>query len=491
MKRITKKGIWIVLLLFFITSLIPILGLSFYNFPCADDFSASDDVRLAWINSGSIIALFKAAWDNVVFNYKEWSGVYMSVFWTSLQPAIFGEKYYFISNWFTLGLLVFSVMYFCHVISQKYITGKKYDFRIVAVLYLFVIIQCMPDGNEGIFWHAGAANYTWAFCFLMILIGIILSVKKEKSKAWKYSKIVISFILSIFVGGGNYLTALQGVLWMTFLLVILLLLDKEKKEWREKITNIYYILMPLLVMSLSFLISVLAPGNSDRMLEATGMNPVKAILLSCYYWPELVIKEWISWPVILIILLAIPFLYDIAKEVDYDFKYPGFIILISLGFATACLTPNLYAQSDVGGGRTWNICFLVLLFWVFCDLFYIMGWFSTVFQKKEEKVIWKKYILYLMIIGIGFGVLCTRIDKETFMATEAWDEISSGRAEFYRYEWEERIKLYYDDSIENVVVKRFTAPPQLLLFEDNVPHPGEWINLVVAKYYEKETVQSE
>ena len=40
-------------------------------------------------------------------------------------------------------------------------------------------------------------------------------------------------------------------------------------------------------------------------------------------------------------------------------------------------------------------------------------------------------------------------------------------------------------------MERFVDPPDLLHVEDNVPDPEDWINLVVAKYYEKETVRSE
>lgn len=494
----TEKRIFWLLLIVFVISLLPLLQISFYNFPCADDFSASDDVRLAWVNSGTLAALIKAAWDNVVFNYLEWSGVYMSVFWTSLQPGIFGENYYFLTNWFTLGLLIFSGFYFTHVLSSKYIKGKKECFGILTLLYLFIVIQCMPDANEGIFWHAGAANYTWAYCFLLLLVGGMFSFYREERKGRKTGKMIFLCILSVFVGGGNYLTALQGILWLFFLTAGLLFMEGKKQGWKQAGKRKGMLLLPFVVTVAAFLASVLAPGNAERMLEASAMSPVKAILLSFYYWPDLVLKEWLGWPVLLLFFLAVPFLYQIGKEVCFDFPYLGAVIFLCFGMSVACLTPNLYAQSDVGGGRTWNIGFFVMVFLGFVQLFYLIGWIRVRFmeeekaeQKSREKKIWQSYVLGLLIFGTALAGIFVLAEPKTFTASEAAFDLSTGRAFFFQQEWEERLRVYHNPEIRDVVIKRYTDPPELLLFQDNVPFPEDWINLVVAKYYEKNTVRTE
>ena len=96
--KISDKTIAIVMALGLFISLIPIVVLAFYNYPCADDFSASDTAHWAWQETGSLWEVIKAAWENVVYNYENWSGVYTSVFWTSMQPGLFGEEFYGINN---------------------------------------------------------------------------------------------------------------------------------------------------------------------------------------------------------------------------------------------------------------------------------------------------------------------------------------------------------------------------------------------------------
>jgi len=85
-----ERKLYIGMMIFLIVSLLPIMVLAFYNYPCADDFSASDTAYWVWNSTDSMLEVLEAAWENVVYNYHKWSGVYASVFWTSLQPGLFG-----------------------------------------------------------------------------------------------------------------------------------------------------------------------------------------------------------------------------------------------------------------------------------------------------------------------------------------------------------------------------------------------------------------
>ena len=72
-EKINERHIYILLLAIFLLSLIPVLMLGFYGYPSADDFSASDSVRDAWMNTGSFWEVIKAALGNGTFNYLNWS----------------------------------------------------------------------------------------------------------------------------------------------------------------------------------------------------------------------------------------------------------------------------------------------------------------------------------------------------------------------------------------------------------------------------------
>ena len=216
-EKINLKQIHIVMQIIFWLSLVPILWLALYNYPCADDFTASDTVRIAWLSTGSLWKTFLAVLENVKHNYLNWSGVYASVFWTTLQPSIFGEQYYGIVTFVTIGLLIVGGGYLSHVIFDKYLYVNKELANCVTLIYLFITIQYMPDGNEGLYWHAGVVNYTWAFAFLLLLTGLELSLWKERKRIKRIIKVVLACVMAVFVGGGNYITALQGCIWLLVL----------------------------------------------------------------------------------------------------------------------------------------------------------------------------------------------------------------------------------------------------------------------------------
>lgn len=496
--KITNKKIYMIMHACFWLSVLPILMLAFYNYPCADDFSASDTVHLAWVNTGSVLAVIKAAWENVVYNYMEWSGVFMSVFWTSLQPGIFGERYYGIITVLTIIFIVAGGFYLGHVIFDKYLKTDKYLSRCIILLYLFVSIQCMPDGNEGFYWHAGVVNYTWAFAFSLLLLGLLLSIHVEVNSKKKTAKTVFACILAVCVGGGNFITALQGSIWLVLLTVVICGIKcyKNKITILETIRQNAAVILPTLLIIISFAASVLAPGNKVRIAAVEGFGAVKAILVSFHYFLNDPFEKWITWPVILVLALAVPFMWQIVKKTKYSFTYPGIVALLGFCLVSAAYTPSLYAQGSAGAGRQDNTVFLIWTVILFAVTFYIVGWLYKILKvslvetdvqlSKRTKI----YILGMAVFWLVFSGLTVMIDEDTYIGTLAGYSILSGQAQSYRAENEQRLKLLKSDE-KNIVFSAFSNPPELLIFEDISTDAGEWLNQVMAEYYGKESVRRE
>ena len=495
---ITVKKIYIFLLVVLGASIIPIFVLALYGYPSADDFSASDSVRMAWQASGSVLEVLKAAWQNTVFNYCEWSGVYASVFWTSLQPGIFGEQWYGVTAWITIVLLISSTFYLSHVIFSTYLNVSKYVSGCITILYLFAIIHCMPDGNEGIYWHAGVVNYTWAFAFLVYLIGLVLSLYKEKKQKKKNIKFVIATFMAIFVGGGNYITALQGSLVMILFSISSVVIGKiymNKKTIGFIRENILAII-PTFVIVIAFVVSVLAPGNQVRMNESQGMSPVGAVISSFWYAIKFPIQEWLNWPIVLLILISAPLMVTVVRKVEYNFSYPLLVLVIGYCLFATTFTPTLYAQAAFGEGRVENVSFFIWLFTTYAVLIYLLGW---ILHKGECGKIgtdalsqrMKVCIITLGVLFVALSVIFVRKNTMIFVGTEALYSLVTGEAEQYKLENEERLKILYDDNITEVVLPAFEAAPTLLMFQDITENPEEWLNIVVAEYYHKESVRRE
>ena len=58
----------------FVVSLIPIILLSTYNFPCADDLGYSIYTRHAWVDTHNLFAVLGAAGRKVAESYQIWQG---------------------------------------------------------------------------------------------------------------------------------------------------------------------------------------------------------------------------------------------------------------------------------------------------------------------------------------------------------------------------------------------------------------------------------
>ena len=477
----------ILLALGFAASLIPILFLAFYNYPAADDFSAGKTAYWAWESTGSLREVIKAAGENVVYNYKNWSGVFASVFWTSLQPGIFGERFYGMTTVITLILLVAAGFYTGGIMGRKYLHTDRCTMSCIILIYLFSAIHLMPDGNEGLFWHAGVVNYSWAFAFLLLLAGVLLELRKEKPGPGRWLRLLLACLLAVLVGGGNYITALQGSLWLILITGFACAADGRRKS------RPFFLVTAVLIFS--FAISVLAPGNAVRMGSSTGMGALEAIGLSLQYGLALPLQEWLRWPVVVLLLLSLPLMWRATEKVKFNFPYPIAVAVLAYCLVSAGFTPSLYAQGAMEAGRLRNTVYFLWLLAVYLVSFYVMGWSRKRFEKKRKKASFKQEKLLVwglfLLFTAGSVFYLGAVDRELYIGTAAAKSLLKGQAGTYRQENEERLQLLRDSDEQNVVVRPFSDPPELLLFQELSSDPNEWINTAVAQYYKKESVRVE
>jgi len=74
------ERLYMVMAVLFILSLIPLLCISFYAHPWADDYTYGVNAHLVWEHTGSLLSTIQAAIKNTQGFYKAWQGTYASVF---------------------------------------------------------------------------------------------------------------------------------------------------------------------------------------------------------------------------------------------------------------------------------------------------------------------------------------------------------------------------------------------------------------------------
>ena len=169
-----------------------------------------------------------------------------------------------------------------------------------------------------------------------------------------------------------------------------------------------------------------------------------------------------------------------------------------------------------------NIEAVTLLVAVFSFVFGWQGLAATVIFVAVEPLIWGfgtwviSYIIYWPLVSVAF-ILLSRIRFKRVavklslvtavavlltvqLATGACTELSvalatkslaSGEASNYEAEYQERVKIWADDSIQEVILQPYVNRPIMLYVGDFSSDINEPTNQKVAEYYHKKSVRVE
>lgn len=495
---------------FFLAGLIPIFLLARYNYPCADDFGYSAYTHIAWQETHSVLSVLRGVWDTVVERWYNWQGTFSSIFLMALQPGIWGEGWYCLVPWIMIGAMGASSFFLLYVIFVRLIHVRRPIFISITMLYLIFAVQCMVDKTQAFFWYNGAAHYMLPHSVLLLLASFVILAVIRRPGAVRAWLLAAACLAAFFVGGSNYITGLIAA--VLFAAAIGLCLLCRRKE-----------LLPVFVVPFvfflgAFLLNTLAPGNSVRQ-EAMLYRPgvVKSILLSFFYCAEYVTETWFNWTYLVYAAALIPFLWEGVKAVGDRFSYP--CPLLAAGFSycllSATFTPSLFATGIAGGGRIFNIVFLDLLLLIMGNLFYTLGWLRRRFGpgissgdasleiSSREKTSrgnisqgsclegrdTRLYLLCAAGAALFIGAMYAKVDPDFFTSTSAIYSLATGEARQYGEETAARTALLRSQSQEeNVTIPILDTRPYLLYFSDISEDPADWKNILMARYYQKESV---
>jgi len=478
---LTVKKITIIVLLITIILLIPLLGVSFYIHPSADDFDYGV-YTIGAINKG-IGNVFVGVGKTIHKFYNNWQGTYSAITLFSLNPSIWGDNFYFLTTFILVLCISFSIYYLFKQL-KKILKLDNTSFHLIYLLFIILILETIPDKTQGLYWWNGACYYMVFFSFELTLIAILL--KRYFLNMPTKLNYIISCLLIIAIGGGNFITALQQIIILILLNIFLIVSKKDKSA----------ILMSALSI-ISFLISALAPGNSKRASLVVGMPATKAILYSFKY-SILKSKEWMTPLNIVIIGIIIFLLLKTYKERKDSFNHPLIVTILIYCIFSAEFTPTLYATSDLGAGRLWNIMYISYLLLAIGLLYYLIGNIRK--QILSEKILTKNYsqginiilkrnsiLLTILIVGFLSYTIYKHIYDYTSVST--YIILKRGEAQIYDKEYKERIKILKNKNIKEVEFKPFTHYPYPIIFAELEEDETNWKNRSMAQVYNKKYVK--
>ncbi len=489
-KRSYDKVTTAITIIIYLISLIPVFILARYNYPSADDYYYGAYTYQAWNEHHSITAVLQAAMQTIKELYYTWQGTFSGIFLMTLQPGIFGSQWYFLVPFIIISSLTASYLFLLKIILKDYFKASTYHWLTLTFSLLLISIALAYHKAQAFFWYNGTVYYSFIFSLSLFLIGCLLKYPLAKSNRSKFILLFFIILLSFFIGGGNFATALFTPVLITVSALCFRLSGKK-------------IPVPIFVSVICILaglfISALAPGNSVRQDMQTH---TPSIILSILKTVGSCGKDLIRWQnpaVILIFIFLSPILYKIAKNSPFKFKYPLLISIISFGVYCSFYVPTYYAVGYKGPFRMLTVGKYIFYWFLLFNLFYYIG---HIIRKREAGIynfsLICKYITRvnthlqkypvckcLLIFFVLFSPLM--FSDSTFRM--AISELKSGEAAQYAKEMKAREKFYLSDE-KNIVVEELTVKPEMLYHLDITTNKNYWCNINVSRYFQKESVRT-
>lgn len=487
-----------------ILSIIPLIIIGTYSYPAADDYSFCLYGMRAWNETHNI---FLVIWGGMVRAYefwRDWQGYYASNFAMAMSPAIFGPKAYCIVTPLILTFLFVGVSVFFRRILHK-LMGISSDITwTVIFLFLFIVVQCMPKSAraEALFWYNGASTYIFLGSLSLIFYSLLLALYEKSTRL----KVILVSLLGLIVGGSNLITALNvafvlGIMW-TILLV------------SKRIGRARALILPSVFFYIGFILNVAAPGNAIRGIDS-GMPPIKSILISLEQFFTVIIDTWISWPILLFLILLIPLFWKGLEKTKFNFRFPVIAVILGYIVVAALMTPSLFARSNFAAGRIVASIFISFMLIAVLLEAYLVGWVRNQYELRlkeneietcenneaanfsKQKEIFGHNTVYMIaavlccfVFAVGLTVVPNR---DYFTCTEAVEELASGQAQAFSESMSERERIYEETAAlpkgeRHAYIRPLKAEPSLLYVTDMRGSDAEWIERVMCKALELDSI---
>ena len=434
-------------------SMLPILAISPYIFPRADDNNFGYRGYLAWEQTGSIIEVIKAAFETIKEAYFGWQGTYTSIFMMAMHPAVFDEKLYRIVPFFFITIIVLASYFFVKTVLVDWLYADKKLSMVCISAYLLMVIQCIPVKQSAYLWYNGAIHYIGSYCMLLCMMAFVVRLYIGKKK---WSNWLLGAFCAFYVGGGNHVTAITTLL-IALTLMFLLTMTKNWKRHGD-IGGICFVYL------IALAVNVLAPGNFNKMGMANGSGIFEAFFCAFATVGEYILGKWMHWSVIALIVLCLPVIWRIVQDMKISFSYPLLFVGYSWCYMASMFFTPLFTISTVEVGRFQNIIFLQGMLWLLVDIGYIMGWIQKKYFSENKRsfcVSEKRYVYTLGILVLGMLLLSVIAEPEKYTSAYAFNTLRNPQLQEYAADYWHNVEILKSDERE-VTIKDLSNIPEFL-----------------------------
>ncbi|MFQ8599999.1 MAG: hypothetical protein ACLSAP_05000 [Oscillospiraceae bacterium] len=198
-----------------------------------------------------MLEVVRAAGEQVGITYQNWQGTFSAIFMMAIQPAVFGENFYFLAPYIMLTALLGGIFFFCYAFFRKMFHASRAQFVTLSAVLCIICTQFLPSASQGFYWYNGAVFYTFFFGISLVLYALVIVYLLSGNRVWRAGYLIGISLCCIVIGGSNYVTSLVTVLLFGLLLVMLFI--KRNPKWKA-------LLIPFFLMAAAFIINAQCPA---------------------------------------------------------------------------------------------------------------------------------------------------------------------------------------------------------------------------------------
>ena len=466
--------------------LIPILYLTGVNRASGDDYGYGFHTRMAWTQTHSLVEVLKGMCRTVREFYGGWQGTWFSIAVFTLQPEVFHDGAYVIVAVLMLFLWIGSTGFLFREVLCRKLGFDRWSCLLVAVWFLIISIEFIPNTRSSIYWFNGCAHYMLPFAMCQVLTVWLL----RYAESYRKSTFAGIFIFMTLLGGSNYQAALLALIAAFYACAAVWFLRKDRR--------IFWLGIPMLTELIGLVVSMKSPGNSvrggadfgfsvTRALRTIGGSFVCAVKDIGVYGKE---RPLALIGLLFLFLLFVMILWQ--REEGLRIPYPFVTGLMLFCLYSAMQAPALYAGVTVSKGVP-NTNYLIFLLTAGFILLMAADGLVTRLKGWEKDAAARK--VYVSVIAGGLLVcavlgLWNRSGMKQCTSYDALVYITSGQAADFQKQMDLQTKLLEDESVKDAVIPGINDYQGPLMHMPVTKDKDAYTNQVTGRFYGKQSVVS-
>ncbi len=464
-------------------ALLPLYRLAMYAIPRYDDYSYG--IRF-WQNlryGFGLRAMWDAGFSTALDCHYSWQGTYSSIFMMALMPGALGFEYYILGPVLLISSMVFCTFLMVWTLTKYLLKADLADRILFSSMVTLALVELIHTAQQGFYWYNSGVHYTFMHSMFFLLVSVCVSLIYSQTGTRSLFLCLAGMILSFICAGANYVTSLQGFLFLISACIYTFFKNRKHSLW----------FLPCLVTyMIGFFLNVTAPGNDKRQAWYIGDTAPVAILHS-YLEAFRQLPRFTSLYMLIFALLAFPVILRMIRRTNFSFCFPGLFLFLTFSFYATGFTSSFYSMGTHGLTRTWIAIKMTYQILFFANEIF---WTGYVIRRMERKPntsrpfpsLGEHYVIYYLVILLLF-VGAFHITRDKIGSVSSWGAyyyVHSGEANNFHNEFLKRVEIIQNCPESVVAVPSYQYMPWFLINQDISVDSNEEENRIMAKYFGKE-----